>query len=112
MPTRLKEKAVERSTFGVIIGFYDTLKQPVTPNAVQWTLTDRYGTVINQRERVSLLDLAPEMEIVLSGADLQVVPTGVTRVLTVEGYYDSSLGQNLPVNDVCIFEVIDLLKVK
>ena len=111
MPTRLTEKAVERSTFVILVAFLDADALPVLPTAVNWTLTDRYGAVVNGRANVDVQDLATEISIVLKGDDLQVLPTGVTRVLTVEGYYDSSLGVGLPVKDECCFEVQNLLKV-
>lgn len=112
MPTKLTEKAVEQSTFVVLVSFADADNAPVTPTAANWTLTDRFGTVINGRQHVDIQALGPEVGIVLTGPDLQVLPSGVTRVLTVEAYYDSSLGVGLPVKDECRFEVQNLLKVE
>jgi hypothetical protein len=111
MPTKLTEKAIERSTYVVLVSFYDTQGTAVTPTAANWTLTDRNGVVINGRSNVDLLDLATEMTIVLKGDDLQVLASGVTRILTVEAYYDSSLGMGLPIKDECRFEVQNLVRI-
>jgi len=112
MTTRLMQKAIEQSTYVVFAAFLDTKKQPVTPNVVTWTLTDRFGAVVNGRLDVAVDALTFEIPIVLSGADLQVLPTGVTRHLTVSCTYDSIYGNDLPINDECTFEVQDLLSVE
>lgn len=111
MPTQLTPKAIEQSTFLILVSFVDAQGSEIIPTAANWTLTDRYGTVINGRQHVDVINLAAEIGILLKGDDLQVVPSGVTRVLTVEAYYDSILGVGLPVKDECRFEVQNLLKV-
>jgi hypothetical protein len=43
MKTRLNEKAVESSVYGIEMDFYDMTGLPVSPNLVLWTLTDDRG---------------------------------------------------------------------
>jgi hypothetical protein len=111
MPTKLTEKAIERSTFVILVSFYDTQGSAVTPTAANWTLTDRDGNVVNGRANVDVLALGTEITILLKGDDLQVLPSGVTRILTIEAYYDSVLGTGLPVKDECRFEVHNLARI-
>jgi hypothetical protein len=55
--------------------------------------------------------MAEEIPIVLFGNDLKVLESGVTRILTVRAYYDSTFGTNLPLNDECRFEIQNLVDV-
>ena len=103
MPTILRTRAKENSTYIVTVTFYDEDGNQVPPTAVQWSLTDKSGTVINGREDV-VLSPAEEVEIVLYGADLAVgTPTAAQRYLLVEASYNSSLGSNLPLNEEALF---------
>jgi len=112
MPTELSTNAVELSTYQVTFSFTDEAGTAVTPNALTWTLTAADGTVINSRSSVAVPggDLAASVTITLSGNDLSL-PAGLgrTRHLTVVGTYDSDAGTDLPILDVAIFDVINLV---
>jgi hypothetical protein len=60
---------------------------------------------------VDIIEMAEEIPIVLFGNDLKVLESGVTRILTVRAYYDSTFGTNLPLNDECRFEIQNLVDV-
>ena len=93
--------------------FSDEDGTPEVPKALTWSLTTSTGTFVNERENVVVSELAANVDIVLSGDDLAILGTSDNRVriLTVEGIYDSALGDNLPIKDSCSFSVQDLVAV-
>jgi hypothetical protein len=111
MPTTLTERARDRSTFGVVARFTDEADppNPLIPNALTWSLLDSAGTVVNSRSAVSIAPAA-SVTIVLSGADL-VASEGSTRVVLLEGTYDSDLGADLPLRDTVTFQIANLIGV-
>lgn len=108
MPTELSLKAVEEGTYIITSSFFDEEGTPVIPKAgLSWRLTDEFGNVINNRGSVALTP-ATSVTVVLSGDDLATDATSETRVFTVSGTYDSSLGQDLPIKDQAIFDIASL----
>lgn len=94
--------AREQSTYVVTCAFTDETGAEATPTSLTWTLTDLSGNVINSRQDVAVdeADLAPSVDIVLSGNDLAVSGRRqVTLVLTIEGTYTSDAGSWLPLRD-------------
>ena len=71
--TVTKIDATERSTLRVSIAFATEGGVAQTPAAATWTLTDLAGTVINNRENVTIGSLASSVAVYLQGADLQIV---------------------------------------
>ena len=117
MPITLSEKAVEQSTFAIVVGFTDEEGAALTPNAgLTWSLYKKVGqpsveTVVNDRQNVAITSAA-EMTIVLSGDDLALVANeSKTRYLLVEGTYDSDLGTNLPIKEQVVFGIVNLVGV-
>lgn len=115
MATILTVDAQEKSTYVVTCNFKDEDGQDVIPTSAVWTLTDEDGTVINSREDVAITPLAATVNIVLSGADLQV-DTGFSgaaqeRTITVEAVYDSTLGTGLTLKAACKFNIENLIAV-
>lgn len=109
MPTTLTTSAIERSTFVVTADFTDHAGAPVVPVSMAWTLTDGSGAVVNSRSAVTISPLASSVNIVLSGADLALPSAGdPVRVLTLQGTYDSSLGNGLPLKDEVRFAIVGL----
>lgn len=85
------------------------------PNTIKWTLTDRptkrgeVTSVINSRELVAIAS-ASTVNIVLEGSDLALQSSEsalehVSRVLTVQYQYDSSLANNLDDKAEYIFQI-------
>jgi len=111
MPSTLTTRAVEGSTYIVTAAFEDEDENAVTPNDLTWTLTDRHGNVINDRED-EVITPDTSVDIVLTGDDLQVGDDERATVLTVtiEGTYDSDAGTDLELKDSTTFP-IDGLKV-
>lgn len=105
MATALTVDAVERSTYVITLSFTDEDGEDEIPTSITWTLTDADGAVINELEDEVVGTPAAEVEIVLSGADLQVGAASVTRVFTVEAVYDSDLGAGLPLTGSATFTV-------
>lgn len=81
------------------------------PNAgLKWHLTDTEGKIINSREDVEILTPAITVNIILSGADLEILDGRDTyRILTIEGTYNSVLGDNLPFKDSARFLLTNLI---
>ena len=107
MPITLELHADEESTYLATAAFFDAAGDPVTPNAntIKWTLSNMEGTVINSRNNVVIAS-DTSVDIVLSGKDLamQTGETGIVkRLLTVVAVYDSTEGNDLPLNGEIIF---------
>ncbi|MDX9804088.1 MAG: hypothetical protein RBS96_08795 [Dehalococcoidales bacterium] len=93
--------AKEKSTYVVLCSFTDENGDPKVPDSMSYTLTDVEGNVINGKQNVAMTPLAEEMAIVLTGDDLAVFgAASVTRVVTVEGTYNSATyGNGLALRD-------------
>ena len=104
--TTLATIAKEGSTFVVTCTFTDETGAAATPTALTWTLTDLAGTVINSRQDEEVASPSASVDIVLSGDDLAVSgKRQTTRVLTLEGTYDSDAGTGLPINDAALIKI-------
>ena len=103
--------AIEKSTYIVTCTFTDEAGDSLVPETVAWTLTDGFGTVINDREAVSETPAAT-VNIVLSGDDLAII-SGMTnkRILTIQATYNSAYGTGLPLNARATFTIEDLVKI-
>ena len=118
MPTTISAtKAIEGSTFIVTAAFTDEDGSAVAPDTLAWSLVDRNGTVINDRENVSVggspsLPSSSE-DIVLFGDDLALADgyDEEERYLVLEGTYTSDAGTGLPLKDHLKFYVVNLKKV-
>lgn len=111
--TTLTLGATEQSTYVVDIEFRDEDGELVTPTAATWTLTDPAGNVINQRDGVEISPLQSQVTIVLSGDDLALEGyQALARHFLVEATYNSTLGSDLPLKAVAIFEIEALVGVK
>ena len=105
--------AKEKSTYVIVVTISDEDDAALIPNSLTWTLTNDVGTVINSRDTVSIAAPASVNNIVLSGLDLAIADSERRgRVLTVEGLYDSSFGNGLPLKGEVTFEVTDLVAVE
>jgi hypothetical protein len=111
--TLLTTLAPEEGTYVITRTFRDEAGTAVTPNAgLNWTLTDTAGNVVNSRSAVAITP-ASSVNIVLSGDDLALSSTyaGRRRVLIIEGTYNSTFGNNLPLKLECRFDIQDFVKV-
>lgn len=109
MPATLTTPAVERSTYVISASFTDEAGVAATPTSLEWTLTDDYGTVINNRQDVALTP-AEAVDIVLSGDDLAITEASATvaRKVTIRATYNSTYGIGLPWVDQCLFTITNL----
>jgi len=109
----LSTHAKERSTFVVTANFASTTGA-VAPTSAYWSLTDSAGTVINSRSDVTITSPTSSEDIVLSSSDLKITTNendeGV-RTFTVEGAYNSSLGNGLPLKECTHFIIDPLIRV-
>lgn len=117
MPTEfeISQAAVENGTFAITVSFTDEDGNAVVPNSpLTWSLTksDRV-TIVNSREDVQITPPATTVTILLTGDDLakdagQLVSW---RYLVIEGTYNSTLGNDLPLKDHLRFPIVDIAKV-
>ena len=112
MPTILTEKAVELSTYAVNVSFRNHQGSYFAPNSLYWTLSDPDGNAINAQSMTAITSVQTSVDIVMQGSDL-LISSGSTqaeedRVLTIQGNFNSSLGNALPINDRVKFKVINL----
>jgi hypothetical protein len=101
----------EGSTLVVEVITKDELDVLIIPTSMKWSLTDREGNVINSREDVVVLTPSSSIDIVLKGADLELVTTKLLReerFLLVESIYDGLLGSNLPITNEFSFIIKNL----
>ena len=111
MPTVLTNSNImEKGTAVITATFTDEDGNSVNPDTMTWTLSDEDGTIINSREDIAISSPSSSEEIVLSGADLQILSSADTgvRILTLEGTYTSDAGAGLPIKDKCRFVVQNL----
>ena len=113
MPTKLREKAVEGSTFGIRADFVVKLPEgdtPVVPNSpLTWSLRDKDGNVINSKQDQPLTPAA-SVDIVLSGGDLALLDNHPEeRFVTINGTYNSVYGNNLLLVDEVSFQITNLV---
>jgi hypothetical protein len=111
MPITLTDTAAEESTFAIELAITDENGDPLIPQTLAWTLTDLAGSVINERAGVEITTPASTVTIVLSGDDL-VLPrqSDPIRVVTIEGTYDGTLGNGLPMKEEVQFAIRNLVK--
>ena len=105
----------EQSTLAITVNFTDDDGNAVVPSSAAWTLIDKTGTVINNRED-EIISPASSVTIVLVGDDLQITSSEgtsnvVLREFLIEGTYNSSIGYNLPFKETCYFYVRNLFTV-
>ena len=110
MPEYLTALAIEHSTEVITVRFLDEDENPVAPNTAVWTLTTGDGEVVNNRFRVAITSPSSVENIVLTGADLQILGNTLRefRVLTVEATYNSSYGTALSLVNSVSFWVSNL----
>ena len=107
------KKAAEKGTYVVEVKFYDEDDNLVAPNSAYYTLTDRLGTEIVARTEIT--SPTNTEDILLSGTDLELqegeTQREAKRVLTVEATYNSTLGNDLPLNGEFEFKIINLINI-
>lgn len=116
MPVKLDEEAVEGSTYTIVVEFNERTPGglvPFVPNSgLKWKLTDKDGTVINNKQNVSIDPPAQSVNIVLSGDDLKTLKgKSNKRLITVEGTYNGTAGNNLPMIEEVSFKIINLVAI-
>ena len=109
---RSTPEAVERSTYVIELTYKDEDGVAVAPSTLTWSLTRPDGSVINNRDAVTLTP-ASTVAIVLTGADL-ALGSGIDngdRHLLIEGTYNSTYGSGLALRDEYVFSIRNLVKV-
>ena len=97
--------ALERSTVALVATFLDVDDQLITPTAINWSLTDGDGNVVNGRSEVDVVP-ANQITVVLSGDDLSMAAgDDGRRQVVIRAQYDGALGDDLPIVGVIEFTV-------
>ena len=93
----------------ITASFKDENGQPVTPNGINWTLTDIWGNVITNCSSETLTT-AQSVTVVLSGEDLplQSFDDDGYQALLINCTYDSIADSRLPIKDEARFSLQDL----
>lgn len=116
MPS-LTLKASELGNYVISVTFRDELGNSFTPDVVYWTLSDEFGTPVNDREGVMIGSPSSLEHIVLTGNDLAIFENNPMypddkgkRNLTVWGTYTSVIsGPGTPYSAEVKFRVMDLV---
>ena len=105
-------KAIEETTYIVTATFTDEDGGALTPASLNFTLTDPAGTIINEREDVIIENPSSTEDVVLSGDDLAIGSDyPCWRTVHFKGLYNSSSGNDLPINSMVSFQIITLADV-
>jgi hypothetical protein len=110
MSVNVRKSVTEQGTINFEIDFYDETDAVVIPPAIDWTLTDDQGTIVNARHAVSVAVPAATINITLTGSDTAVLSTtdSLVRLLYLNWTYNSSLGAGLQGHEQVKFMIVDL----
>jgi hypothetical protein len=108
-----KPKVPEGGSCVVKCSFDDEDGVAVTPKSIDWTLSDKNGEVINLLDAVPFTSPATSIDVLLEGADLQVLTDErhlpeVARKFLIHYVYDSSIGSDVDQNEQLTFWVENL----
>ena len=92
----ISKKAPEKGTFFIDIAFFDEYDREVVPTSAYWTLSDKFGKVINERKDAEITSLDINVTVTLSGDDLKIIQghDEEERFFLVKYTYDSESGNN------------------
>lgn len=108
----LSKVAEEEGSYTIKLTFKDEDGVAFAPSALIWTLMTEDGQILNSRYRISVAEPAAITYITMSGDDLQLVDKRFmyeTRVFTLEGTYNSTYGNSLPIKRQYFFKVRNLI---
>jgi hypothetical protein len=92
-------EAPEKGTFYIVITFKDEDSNEVVPESAYWTLTDKFGKIINERDNVEISteDLDTSVTVKLSGDDLKIIQghDKEERFFLIKYIYNSNLGTGI-----------------
>jgi len=100
----LSNEVIEYSTCVMVLQFRNEDGQQILPISANWSLMDRNGNIINEKEDITI-DLPSEPEtvyVVLSGNDL---PNGYLYFIIDGTYYNNISESTEPLRDSCKFYV-------
>lgn len=110
-PDILEKIAEEEGTYIIKFNFLDESGDAVVPTAINWTLTTNDGEVVNGRSLVDVAVPTAEWWLALSGEDLQLLECKSSyswRIVTIKATYDSTHGDDLPINKAVRFKIRNL----
>lgn len=107
----LKE-TVNKKGLGIFkVDFFDSGGEPVTPKAASYSVYDVGGNIVNSLDRVEITELAPSVNVMLSGEDLNYPGNKNFLYLTIFYTYDSDAGTDLESNEQAKFFLNDVIGV-
>ena len=98
------ETAPELGSYPIQIQITDSSNSVIVPDSATWSLFDKRGNVINQRENVVVAP-ATLTNVLLSGDDLKIGSFGIDRFFLFEFTYTSTLGSGIPDNEKLSFQI-------
>jgi hypothetical protein len=110
--TKLDTLAPEQGTYVITVAFTDEDGIAVVPVTMVWSLRKRSDSaIVNSRESVEISPLDSTSTIVLSGLDLERFGgnDGGERRVTLEGTYNSNLGNGLEFTSEVEFQIDEYL---
>jgi hypothetical protein len=101
----------QRGTIIFTCNFQDEENTDVIPKSIIWSLYDSQKNVINDRENISIVNLASTIDIVLHGDDTDLLDSDYPlRILKVSAIYDSELEDSLELEEELTFKIIKSFK--
>ena len=96
-----ENKPMEGGSAVLCISFKDDNKSPIVPLTLSWTLCDALGGIINNRQDEVVDTPASVTKILVYGDDLKLTDAEDDgfRLVLLDGTYDSSLGDGIPLKD-------------
>jgi hypothetical protein len=113
MPQKLSEKAVEKSSYTVRFEFNERTPSglvPFVPNSgLIWSLVDEDGQTVNSKKDIPIDPPAQTVDVVLKGDDLALADGHpVMRYVSIEGTYNGTAGNDLPMIDEASFQIVNI----
>ena len=107
--TKIDTQPAERGTVVITAVFKDENGNLATPKTLFKKLTDSSGNVMNGINTEIETALSSTITFVLTGDDLAINGTDITRHFLLTGTYDSSAGEDLYLQSELIFDLRNMV---
>jgi len=103
----------EKGTLTARGNFTDSTKKLVTPNSAIWSLTDKDGNFINERQDIPIVGFSTSYLVTMTKNDLAVPDASdLKRYFLITYNYDSDEGSDLQENEEIEFSIKNLKSVQ
>lgn len=111
MPINISNvKPREEGVIKISCQFKDLTGVAAAPKTVKYSLMDRVGAIVNDRQDVAISSPESEIIIGLHGDDLKLGGHGSDRLLLIEWTFDDpDIGSNIPDSETIAFRIEEVV---